>query len=152
MKCPDCGCQEVKLVKTPQYFHYGKEECGKCGRFIKWAKTPKEVKHMKIRENFEAVLDDCEARYAVRSPLKDISRQELSPEDLQYVLCEKALNLLNSKTPAERYSAAMDCVLLTLELASKLREGAPWRARLGVEVIQQPKEPEVTTKECEERP
>lgn len=155
MKCPICKCEKVNFIETPKLLHYGKEECAKCGRFIKWVKTPKrsdkEAKPMKIREDFEKILDDCEARYAVNSPVKGRDWHELTLDDFWFLLGGESSGLLGAQTPAERYAASLDCILVLLMLASKAREGLSWD-ELGIEVFRQPKDPEVLPKECEEMP
>ena len=150
-ECPDCGCQEVKLVKTPEILHYGKEECAKCGRWIRWVKTPKEVKHMKIREDFEKVLTDCETRHAINSPVKGADWRNLTMGDYWVRLGGVDAGLLKADTLAETYVAALDCMLILLMLSKKIREDLSWEERFGIMVIQDPIEPEVTTKECEEK-
>jgi len=40
MICPNCKSEEIRFVETPYLTHYGKEECAKCGRWIRWIQRP----------------------------------------------------------------------------------------------------------------
>ena len=40
--CKWCGCQSLRVVKTPQYKHWGKFVCNLCHRHNDWIPHPKE--------------------------------------------------------------------------------------------------------------
>ena len=40
MICPNCGCEDTKLILTPESIHYAKNVCRVCGRWISWEKSP----------------------------------------------------------------------------------------------------------------
>jgi DNA-directed RNA polymerase subunit RPC12/RpoP len=40
--CRWCGSRNVQFELTPDKTHFGKYVCGDCGKFIQWAKKPKE--------------------------------------------------------------------------------------------------------------
>jgi len=40
--CKRCGCQSLRVVKTPQYIHWGKFVCNLCHRHNDWIPHPKE--------------------------------------------------------------------------------------------------------------
>lgn len=39
--CRRCGSEDVQCVLTPDKLHFGKYVCNDCGKFIQWAKKPK---------------------------------------------------------------------------------------------------------------
>lgn len=56
--CPRCRSVDLKLVLTPENFHYGKIICSNCGGFMKWAKMPKKEKRYleQDAEGFDVVV------------------------------------------------------------------------------------------------
>lgn len=49
-KCNVCTDEPVQFVLTPDKKHYGKFVCGKCNRFITWAKSPKTSTELRERQ------------------------------------------------------------------------------------------------------
>ena len=40
--CKHCGCQSLRIVKTPHLTHWGKYMCNLCNRYNDWIPKPKE--------------------------------------------------------------------------------------------------------------
>ncbi len=55
-KCPH---DRVKFMPTPQLIHHGREDCERCGAFLRWVSKPSTL--VRIAENAErlALLRDC---------------------------------------------------------------------------------------------
>jgi len=51
IKCRRCGSGDVQFVLTPDKIHFGKYVCNECGKFIQWARKPKN--HQRIRSLLE---------------------------------------------------------------------------------------------------
>jgi hypothetical protein len=43
LPCPACGVEDLPRVAPGVGPHWGKYVCGHCGRFLRWARKPKEV-------------------------------------------------------------------------------------------------------------
>ena len=49
--CRRCNSEDIQFVWTPDKIHFGKYVCNGCGKFIQWAKKPKN--HKRIRRVLE---------------------------------------------------------------------------------------------------
>jgi hypothetical protein len=43
LACPACGVEDVPRLGPGSGLHWGRWDCGHCGRFLRWARKPREV-------------------------------------------------------------------------------------------------------------
>ena len=57
-KC-DCGSTQINFIITPEFVHYGKEECLSCGKFIRWIQNPEKAKYRSSTTKCKIKYDFC---------------------------------------------------------------------------------------------
>ena len=57
-KCRWCGSANLIFKETPETIHYGRFDCGHCGKFSSWVKNPD--KKITRRVNSKTIKDVCD--------------------------------------------------------------------------------------------
>jgi len=78
--CPRCGSDNIIFTETEELQHYGKENCGDCGRWIKWVPYPESKRprqSMLIEEG-----DDWRFNFGKH---KDKLLSDVARDDMEYL-------------------------------------------------------------------